>query len=421
MEAVKGKRSLKRAFAGGVAATMATVLLLSGLTAGLCLWQQSKLMDNPGVLLTIKAILPGGGEQCLEQPLRFGETAGMGMESLPGAVEEYSIEEIEASLEALPAQDRRTYRALGAAMVVLPFLYALGGISLCAWWFYRKKLAPPIEILTQATEKIRARDLDFTIEIPSQDELGSLCAAFEQMRQALWDNNRQLWAMLRQRRQLQASVAHDLRNPIAILEGSVEYLQGGIQRGTLSRARQEEILENLAFTAKRLEGYTDGIRDLNALEELPVNRAPVSLPGLMDRAAESFSLLAAQRGLALVRRGELPACRVLLDETIFYRALENVVANALRFARAEITLEAALAGETLTLGVTDDGKGFSQHILGKKDLLFYTEDTTGEHQDFGLATARLLCRKHQGDLILSNRPLRGACVTMTLHAPPPTE
>ena len=58
-----------------------------------------------------------------------------------------------------------------------------------------------------------------------QDELGRLCAAFEKMRQTLYENNRQMWSMLEERRALQASVAHDLRNPIAIMTGYVEYLQ----------------------------------------------------------------------------------------------------------------------------------------------------------------------------------------------------
>ena len=68
----------------------------------------------------------------------------------------------------------------------------------------------------------------------SADELGQLCAAFESMRQALVDNNRLLWDMLEERRALQASVAHDLRNPIAIMGGYVEHLQESRKAGLLT-------------------------------------------------------------------------------------------------------------------------------------------------------------------------------------------
>ena len=68
------------------------------------------------------------------------------------------------------------------------------------------------------------------------DGLGRLCIAFEEMRQALYDNNRQLWNMTRQLRILQASVAYDLRNPVAIVEGYVEYMQQCLADGNSKRA-----------------------------------------------------------------------------------------------------------------------------------------------------------------------------------------
>ena len=91
-----------------------------------------------------------------------------------------------------------------------------------AEWFYHKVLEPPITVLMEATAHIQDRDLNFQITFDGQDELGRLCAAFEKMRQTLYENNRQMWSMLEERRALQASVAHDLRNPIAIMTGYVE-------------------------------------------------------------------------------------------------------------------------------------------------------------------------------------------------------
>lgn len=80
---------------------------------------------------------------------------------------------------------------------------------------YHKILEPPITVLMDATAHIQDRDLNFQITFDGQDELGQLCTAFEKMRQTLYENNRQLWSMLEERRALQASVAHDLRNSIA--------------------------------------------------------------------------------------------------------------------------------------------------------------------------------------------------------------
>ena len=192
---------------------------------------------------------------------------------------------------------------------VLPFVYSITGIMLCAWWFYRRELWPPIQVLADATKHIREQDLDFMVDYRRNDELGRLCIAFEEMRQALYDNNRQLWNMTRQRRILQASVAHDLRNPIAIVEGYVEYMQQCLADGNLSDEELRHTLQNLAITAKRLEHYTDTIRDLNAIEETEIKYSVVRLSDFLRSAAESLSLLAKQHGLEMAFHSTSPNVR----------------------------------------------------------------------------------------------------------------
>ncbi len=77
---------------------------------------------------------------------------------------------------------------------------------------------------------------------------------------------------------MQASVAHDLRNPIAIMTGYVEYLQENNRGGTLTEEKLEKALSNLGITAERMGRYTDTMRDLGAIEETEVHRREVELP-----------------------------------------------------------------------------------------------------------------------------------------------
>ena len=64
----------------------------------------------------------------------------------------------------------------------------------------------------------------------------------------MYENNRVLWHMLEERRVLQASLAHDLRNPIAIIEGYTEYLQEKAQTGNLSSEKLGHTLANLLIS-----------------------------------------------------------------------------------------------------------------------------------------------------------------------------
>lgn len=234
------------------------------------------------------------------------------------------------------------------------------------------------------------------------------------MRQALYDNNRQLWNMTRQRRILQASVAHDLRNPIAIVEGYVEYMQQCLADGNLNDEELGHTLSNLAVTAKRLEHYTDYIHDLNAIEETETKYSAVQLPDFLRRATESLSFLAKQHSLEIAYHSDISECQVKLDEQIFYRIVENIFSNAIRYAESKVDFGYSLTDGMLMITISDDGKGFSKAMLRKKNTFLYSEDKTGEHMGLGLATSRVLSQKHGGSLELSNIAPSGACVTIKL-------
>ena len=421
MEKMKGARSIRQAFICAVAITMLLVFACSALTIYGCYRiQKAILPDSQEVWLHTQTVTDGTVSETrqrfqLDEPARVSvlasDEAG-GKQSLEDT--EFTIERIESGFSTLRPKQQLLYRAVGVSMVALPFLYSVVGIGLCAWWFYRKKLSPPIQALADATKHIREQDLDFTVACDSQDELGRLCGAFEEMRQALYENNRQLWGMLEEQRVLQASVAHDLRNPIAILKGYVEYMGQCLAAGNLNEEKLRRTLSNLEVTSKRLERYTDYIRDLNTIEETELQYAEVRLPDFLKSAAESLSLMAGGRGCEIAYRSDVPECQVSLDEQIFYRIVENVFSNALRYARSKVSFHCALEDDVLILQIMDDGKGFSGKMLRKRNTLFYSEDDTGEHMGLGLAVSRVLSQKHGGKIELSNIAPTGACVTVKL-------
>ena len=103
-----------------------------------------------------------------------------------------------------------------------------------------------------------------------------------------------------------------------------------------------------------------------------------------------------------------------LDEQIFYRIVENIFSNAIRYAESKVSFQYSLTDDMLTMIIADNGKGFSKTMLQKKNAVFYSEDTTGEHLGVGLATSRVLSQKHGGSLEISNLTPNGACVTIKL-------
>ena len=334
---------------------------------------------------------------------------------VPETVKEqkYGLVRIENTYEALTPKRKLAYRICGIAMIAGPALLAFAGIFFCGLYFYRYKLKRPLELLQGAADRIAGQDLDFEIFYDRGDEMGGLCRSFEQMRAALEKNYKSMWGMLEERRLLQASVAHDLRNPIAIIQGYTEYLEDGLEKGEMGGEKLGRIAKNLRMAAERLESYTESVRMLNRSEEIVPDRQPVRIRKWAEDVTEDLRVLAGRRGICL-RAGECPEDReIRMDCDLAFRILENVVSNALRFAKERIDIDFSLSEDCLSISVTDDGGGFMPeilHLFAKKGRSILPPGEDG-HLGIGLAVSRMLAEKHGGSLALSNSS-SGACVNI---------
>ena len=427
MEEMK-RGSLKTQFFAAVAVTLVLVAVLSALTVWGCLRLQRWLVPDTNYVMLNVELLTEGGKIIRQERMRFELDGGfrpynfiksdknvaLPMELCDFEEMAFSVESVDYGIGRNGPRRKAAYIAAGAAMGVLPAAYALAGTVLCALWFYRKRLAPAITVLDDAARHISGQDLDFTVACPVHNELGRLCGSFEKMRRALYDNNLKLWRSMEERRTMQASVAHDLRNPLAILEGTVEHIRALAAAGELTGERLEAALETMAVTTRRLERYTDYIRDLAAIEDTEITVTEAALPDFLREAAESVRVLAEPNGLTVSVDCDVPEGVIELDKEIFYRVLENVFSNAVRYAKSRVELAFALRGETLLARISDDGPGFSAEMLKKKSSLYYSEDASGEHMGLGLATSKILCGLHGGGLKIMNAPECGAVVEITV-------
>ena len=313
-------------------------------------------------------------------------------------------------VERLPSpspEEARLLELLGdiklAGCIILPLLGLAGAGAL----FYRWKLKRPIALLMEGTRRIQAHDLDFSIPQPSRDELGQLCAAFETMRAQLLRTNRELWRQGEERKRLNAAFAHDLRNPVTVLKGSVTLLRQG--------SRDPQLLDRLERYTQRIAEYVEAMGGVQRLEQLPVRPAPIDSAVLAAELAETARLLAPRLSASLSSPAPGP---VSLDLGILLTVAENLVGNAARFGRERLEIALSREGDTLTLTVADDGPGFPPELLrdGPKPFGRLAEDP--EHFGMGLYSSRLLCQKHGGELRLQNRPAGGAAAVASLRISP---
>ena len=425
METIKF-RGLRSSFILYVLTTLVIAAVLSVLTIWGCVTLQKTLLpDSDLVYLTIQRSDSEGNETTTTVPMPLNDVlkeipSMISMEdeessiSSDGQNVKYSVTKIENSFTALSPKRQLVYQASQIGMIALPVFFSLVGILLCGLLFYRKKLKIPISLLTSATKQIADQNLDFQISYPSADEMGALCASFEQMRQILKENNQKLWDMLEERRRLQDSVAHDLRNPIAIIQGYAQYLQLSLSGDKISREKISSVAANILHTSQRLERYTDSLRAISRLEELEVQVQPVDFALLSSDMCEDLSLLTEEKHLELDWGNTVDEKELNLDAKILYRILENLISNAVRFANRKIKVQFSYCQGLLTVTVSDDGPGFPQKVLDSRDSYAYMGSDDKNHLGMGLSICRVLCRKHGGQLTLSNSDRGGAVIKFVL-------
>ena len=306
-------------------------------------------------------------------------------------------------------EDRRKDIAIGLLMSFsIPVCFGVGTI-LCAFYFFRRKLKEPIAILSDASERIAASDLDFTISYDSRDEMGKLCRSFETMRSALVENNREMFRQMEDRRGLTAAFSHDLRTPLTVLDGYVEMLRLALSEQNWNREEAEAAIETMASNLRRLESYTEAMAKLQRLEDVEIRPASVASGALIGRIQAAAHILCAGKTL----EWNLPEEKTWhVDAEIVMEVCENILNNSSRFAHSRITVSISDAGGSLCILVSDDGNGFSSRVMDQAATPFYKGKDTAEdgHLGLGLSICSILCRRHGGELTLSNNGRGGALV-----------
>ena len=314
--------------------------------------------------------------------------------------------------QPLSTWDTVAYYGSYAAMVGLPVFYIAVGIGAAAAVYYRKKLREPIAQLQNGVERIQEDNLDFHIEYDGDDELGRLCCSMEKMRRELRQKHKALWESLEQRKLLNASVSHDLRTPITVLKGYLDYLEKNIPQDKLTEDMLFDTVSSMQGAVNRLELYVESVRDIEKIENIEIEKRSENVKLLLNELRSNVLQLAGNKEIII--SNDITVDKIQIDKGVFFRILENLLQNALRYAEKQVSINLSHKKDFLILTVKDDGKGFSAADLEKATTVFYSNDKEKQHFGIGLSVCKILCEKHGGLLYVGNQKEKGAYVTAKL-------
>ena len=293
-------------------------------------------------------------------------------------------------------------RAIAGTAGLAALLALVTGLALA------RRITRPVARLVAVTRATAAGDRSARVgDIRAPGELRELAAAFDQMADTL-DYEDKI------RRDLVASVAHELRTPVAVLQAGHEALLDGVAEPT------PEELGELRDEVLRLARMVDDLQTLAAADAaaLHLTRERRDLAGLAGTGADSLARRFEAAGVTL--RRELAPVPVLADERWLHQVVTNLLGNALKFTPAggTVTISTRPDGPDAILEVADTGAGIPADELPRVFDRFWrgrgAAHTSGS--GIGLAIAAELARAHGGTLTAASEPGAGARFTLTLRA-----
>lgn len=193
--------------------------------------------------------------------------------------------------------------------VLLILLLTAGMLTI---WNYRS-IITPIKKLEMATQNIKEGNLDFTLEIDSNDEIGELCRNFEEMRQRLKDSAEEKLASEKENRVLISNIAHDLKTPITAVKGYSEGLMDGVADTPEKRDKYIKTIYNKANEMDLL------LNELTLYSKIDTNRIPYNFSKI--NVMEYFDDCVEEIGLDL--EAKILVYRILITLGMMCRLLQT--------------------------------------------------------------------------------------------------
>jgi two-component system, OmpR family, sensor kinase len=216
---------------------------------------------------------------------------------------------------------------------------------------------------------------------------------------------------------------HELKNPLtAIRAGLANIEQGGGM--ALASAGTVAALASVSVQADRIARLVGDLRKLADLETQEIEMAPVDLTGLLDEVAEAVAEIPAAHERVIrvtVPRAPWPLPLVEGDRDLLFIAVQNLVANAVKFSAPGDTVEvrASEDDDALLLEVADTGAGIPAEEIGQvwQELARGRAARSLPGTGIGLALVRVIAVRHGGQVAIRSRDGQGTVVGIRLPVP----
>ena len=282
--------------------------------------------------------------------------------------------------------------------------------TLIVWLLSRRTLGP-LQNLGAAARRLGRGDLSQRAETDGPTEIRELAHSFNVMAEGLEEAERQ-------RRNLTADVAHELRTPLSNIQGYLEAIKDGLVDPT------PETIDTIHGQALHLSRLVEDLRVLAQVEAgaLQLQLSSTRVEELLQSSVEAVRPRADAKGINLSLDVDASLPTLDLDTTRISQVIGNLLENAITHTPegGSVTVSAHNAGDTIEVAVSDTGSGISSEDLPRLFDRFYRADPSRDRSTggagLGLTIARRLAEAHGGTIGAESEIGHGSRFTVRLPA-----
>ena len=317
--------------------------------------------------------------------------------------------------------NKQTVQNLNAEIFTLILEAVLIGfaISIAISLIISKTLLSPIQGMTKAAEAMADGDFSRKINVESEDEIGILATAFNDMAMQIETMLEELKNAEMLRRQFVADVSHELRTPLTSIRTYAETISDnqGIPQET-----EEEFLRVIINESDRMTKIVQDLLELSRFDsgnsKLIIEKFSIE-KSIRDVYA-AIALEARKRSHEMDLELEWKLPMVVGDRARIEQVLMNIMTNALKYTPdgGKIDIYSGRSGGNVWIKIADTGIGIPQEDLSRVFDRFYRVDKARSRESggtgLGLSIAKEIVTKHGGDIVIDSTPGIGTSVTVTL-------
>lgn len=313
----------------------------------------------------------------------------------------------------------KTAQELNVIPVTLISIYAIAMVAMiiAVSKILSDFLLMPLKELNYAAERIGTGDFDFKIRYNQDNEFGKLCREFEDMKDKLHLTSNKQRIYEKSRKELIASITHDLKTPLTSIIGYVEGLQDGVVTNPETINNYLKVIHD---KSQRLDHLIDDLFTFTQLEleKFTVNTAPTPMAEMLTEYSNTkIREYQANENITFIV-GEIHPATMEVDEFRIGQVLENLISNAEKYTKSFIKVYTTVDESSYNIFVEDDGIGIAQEDLPFIFDYFYQCDKARETKrkgtGLGLAICKQLVEAHKGRIYVRSKLDQGTVFKISI-------